>query len=356
MKALITGGGRGTRLRPITNTINKHLILLAGKPMIFWAIEKVADAGVKDIIINVNEGDTELSGAIGDGKRWGVRITYFEQKGGARGLADVVRQAERFIGASPFIFYLGDNIILDSIKKFTDQFKRQKLNGLLALSRVPDPTQFGVPEIKNGRIARVVEKPEQPLSPYAVTGIYLYDKNVFKAVHAIKPSARGELEISDTHTWLIEHGYKVGYREITGWWKDTGRSEDLLHANQLLLDQMKKRKIEGELDGKISIEGNIIVGKKTVISGKTMIRGPVAIGENCVIKDSYIGPYTTIGDRVEIYSAELEHSIIFEDVDIHTNTRIVDSLIGANATIVSAHETLPSGHKLIIGSNSMVEL
>jgi glucose-1-phosphate thymidylyltransferase len=355
MKALITAGGRGTRLRPITHTINKHLIPIAGQPMIFYAIEKVAQAGVREIYINTNEGETEVQKVVGKGSRWGVTIKFFEQKGGPRGIADVVRQAQRFIGASPFILYLGDNIILASIKKFVGYFKKEKLNCFLALSKVPNPSHFGVPLIEKNRIMKVVEKPSCPTSPYAVTGIYIYDKNIWPAIKQLKPSARGELEISDVHTWLIKKGLKVGYREITGWWKDTGRSENLLEANQLLLNQMKK-KLKGEVEKTVSVQGMVEIGKGTKIQGQSVIRGPVVIGKNCMVKNSYIGPFSSIGNQVEIYGAEIENSIIFDEADIHTNARIVDSLIGVNSTIVSSCQSLPSGHKLVVGSNSMVEL
>ena len=355
MKALITAGGRGTRLRPITNTMNKHLIPLAGKPMIFYAIEKVVAAGIKEIYINTNEGDMELKRVVGDGSRFGARITYFEQKGGPRGIADVVGQAEPLIGKSPFTLYLGDNIVLGSIKGFVDYFLKAKLNCFLALSRAQNVTQFGVPLIQNGKIVEVVEKPENPLSPFAVTGIYVYDKNIFRAIKELKPSARGELEISDAHTWLIKHGYTVGYKEITGWWKDTGRSEDLLEANQLLLSEIKKS-IHGTIEDKVVVEGTVQIGNDTIVSGKSIIRGPAVIGEGCVIKDSYIGPFSSIGNKTQMYGAEVEHSIIFDEVVIHSNARIVDSLIGVNSIITPAHASLPSGHKLIIGSNSMVEI
>lgn len=355
MKALITAGGRGTRLRPITHTMNKHLIPLAGKPMIFYAIEKVAGAGIKEIFINTNEGDTELRQVVGGGSRFGVCITYFEQKGGPQGIADVVRQAEPLIGKSPFVLYLGDNIVLESIKRFVNYFEREKLNCFLACAKVSNPTQFGVPILKNGQIIEVIEKPENPSSPYAVTGIYIYDKQVFKAISHLKPSKRGELEISDAHTWLIKNGFKVGYKEITGWWKDTGKAEDLLEANQLILRELKGS-IKGIVEEGVVVQGRVKIGKKTVVGGRSMIRGPAIIGEGCTIEDSYIGPFTSIGNRVEIYGGEMEHSIVFDDVDIHTDARIVDSILGTNTTIISAKETLPSGHKLIVGSNSMIEL
>ncbi len=358
MKALITAGGRATRLRPITYTINKHLISLANKPMIFYAIEKIAETGVKEIGININPGDTEIPKAVGDGSRWGVKITFIEQTGGPKGLAHILKIAQPFLKDEPFIFYLGDNIILGSIKAFVDKFRTDKVNALLALSRVKDPQRFGVPELKDGKIVRVEEKPVNPKSDFAVTGIYVYDSNVFKAVDAVKPSARGEYEISDVHTWLIEHGYAVGYQEITGWWKDTGKPEDLLEGNQLLLSEMsaEEMKVEGELAEGAVLNGRVKIGKGTKIGARVLIRGPVVIGEGCSIENSYIGPYTAIGNQVEIYNTEVEHSVVFDYVDINCSKRIVDSMIGQNATIVSSTSTLPMGHKLIIGDNSMVEL
>lgn len=357
MKALITAGGRATRLRPITYTINKHLIPLANKPMVFYAIEKIAAVGVKEIGISMNPGETELQKAVGDGSRWGVKITYIEQAGGPLGIAHVVENAKSFLGDEPFIFYLGDNIILGSIRRFVEKFEREKLNCVLALSKVRDPQRFGVPEIKDGRIVRVDEKPSEPKSDYAVTGIYIYDKNFFEAFSHIKPSQRGEYEISDIHTWLIENGKAVGYEEITGWWKDTGKPEDLLEGNQLLLNEMAEASREGaEIDASAVLQGKVAVGKGTVIGPRCLIRGPVAIGAGCKIENSYIGPYTSIGNEVEVYNTEIEHSVVFDYVDINCSTRIVDSLIGMNATVTSAHATLPLGHKLVVGDNAIVEI
>jgi glucose-1-phosphate thymidylyltransferase len=358
MKAIITGGGRATRLRPITWTINKHLIPIANKPMIFYAIEKIRDAGIKEIAINVNPGDKELAEFIGDGSRWGVKINYFEQQGGPLGIANVVWQARDFIGDEPFLFYLGDNIILNPIKNFVEKFQREKLNCLLALSRVKDPQRFGVPEIRGGKIVRVEEKPIEPKSDFAVTGIYFYDKNFFEAYKHVKPSARGEYEISDVHTWLIENGCNVGYEEITGWWKDTGKPEDLLEANQLILNNLQEEECKngGEITGDVIIQGKVKIGKNTKIGPRVTIRGPVAVGENCVIANTHIGPHTSLGNGVEIYNSEIEHSIVFDDVDINCGVRIVDSLIGKNAMLLNSHETLPNGHRLVVGDNAVVEL
>lgn len=357
MKALITAGGHGSRLRPITFTLNKHLIPIANKPMIFHALEKIAESGIKKVGINVNPGDTSIHDACGDGAKWGLQITYIEQKGGALGLAHIIKNAEPFLKDEPFLFYLGDNIILGSIKSFVKKFQKEKLDCLLALSRVPDPERFGVPEFDDhGKILKVVEKPDQPKSPFAVSGIYIYSHQIMKAVKNLKPSLRGEFEISDAHTYLIEHGYKVSYQEITGWWKDTGKPNDLLEGNSLLLGG-----INTDLDGVITdpyvqIQGKCVIGEGTKVLGRSYIRGPVVIGENAIIRDSYVGPYTSLGSKVEVSGAEIEHSIVFDEADISCKQRIVDSIIGRNCTVSDAHATLPSGNRMIIGENSIVEL
>jgi glucose-1-phosphate thymidylyltransferase len=357
MKALITAGGRATRLRPITYTINKHLIPLANKPMIFYAIEKLADVGVKEIGISMNPGETELQRVVGDGSRWGVRITYIEQTGGPLGIAHVVDNAHAFLGDEPFIFYLGDNIILGGLQRFVRKFEDEKLSCVLALSKVRDPQRFGVPVLENGRIVRVDEKPSDPKSDYAVTGIYVYDRNFFEAFKHIDPSPRGEYEISDIHTWLIGNGFAVGYEEITGWWKDTGKPEDLLEGNQLLLNEMTETSREGAtVDASAVIQGKVSLGAGTVIGPRVLIRGPVVIGSGCRIENSYIGPYSAIGNEVTVKNTEIEHSVVFDRVHIDCSTRIVDSLIGMDATVTSAHDTLPLGHKLVVGDSAAVEI
>ena len=358
MKALITAGGRATRLRPITQTINKHLIPLANKPMIFYAIEKIAETGVKEIGINVNVGETELQKVVGDGSRWGVNITYIEQTGGPLGIGHIIRLAKDFIGDDSFIFYLGDNIILGGITRFVEKFERERLNCLLAVSRVRDPQRFGVPEIVDGRIVRVEEKPADPKSNFAVTGIYIYDRHVFEAAEQIQPSARGEYEISDIHTRLIEAGYAVGYEEITGWWKDTGKPDDLLEGNQLLMTETQDRlsEIKGEVSEAAQLRGWVRVGERSRIGDRVVIRGPVIIGDDCVLENCYVGPYTSIGNGVEIYNSEVEHSVVFDRADINCSARLVDSLIGVNATVSAAAATMPSGHRLIVGDQSQVEV
>jgi len=356
MKALITAGGRATRLRPITHTTNKHLIPLANKPMIFYAIEKIAEAGVIEIGININIGDKEIQQAVGSGDHWGVKITYIEQSGGPRGLAHIVKNAKDFLGDDSFIFYLGDNIILGSIKRFVEKFNNDHLNALLAFAKVPDPERFGVPEIRDGKVIKIEEKPSQPKSNLAQTGIYIYDHNIMDAVENIPPSARGEYEISDANTYLIDKGFNVGYEEITGWWKDTGKPEDLLEGNQLILRDLAEKEKEADIAPGVTIQGKVRVEKGSYIGGKSLIRGPVIIGKNCVIQDSYIGPYTSIGDNVRITNTEIENSIILERAEIKCGKRIVDSLVGHSSIITASGDSLPWGHKLIVGDNSVVEL
>ncbi len=371
MKALITAGGHGTRLRPITYTLNKHLIPLANKPMIFYALDKIAEAGIKDVFINVNPGEEEIPRVLGTGKDWGLNITYIEQTGGPMGLAHILKIAQPYIGNEPFVFYLGDNLVLAPIKNFIERFEKEKYHGLLTLSKVKDPQRFGVPEIgKDGKILKLEEKPKNPKSDFAVTGIYIYSPEVFKALDHIRPSLRGELEISDVHTWLIENGYNIGYVEITGWWKDTGKPEDLFEGNALILNHLLESGIEGLIDDGVILEGKIKNGEGSKVLGKTMIRGPVIIGKNCEIKNSFIGPNTSIGDNVKILDSAIENSIILDNSLIwlalpsfskknlggRDGRKITDSLIGEGAKITPASKTLPPGHILIIGKDSQVEI
>ncbi|MBU1348615.1 glucose-1-phosphate thymidylyltransferase [Patescibacteria group bacterium] len=358
MKALVTAGGRATRMRPITHTTNKHLIPLANKPMLAHAVGKIVDAGIRDIVVNVNPGETDIQKVIGDGSAWDARITYVEQVGGPRGLAHIVRNARPYLGEEPFLFFLGDNIILGSIREFVHAFEEQHLDCMLALARVKDPQRFGVPVIEGDRIVRVVEKPETPPSDFAVTGIYVYSPRIFDAVTAITPSARGEYEISDAHTWLIDNGAKVGWREITGWWKDTGKPEDLLEGNALILNELLPEDmiIEGAVHPEARIQGRVAIGKGTTIGPGCLIRGPVTIGAGSTVTDAFIGPHTSIGDGATIAQTEIEHSIVLDRATVRCGCRIVDAIIGKDASVTPADETLPKGHRLIIGDNSVVEL
>lgn len=353
MKALIASGGRGTRLRPITHTRNKHLIPIANKPILHYAIEAAADAGIREIGIVVNADSREVPDAIGDGSRWGVSITYIGQPTPG-GLAQVVALGEPFIGNDRFIFYLGDNMVVGGVKRFIEEFEKSRCNCFLTLAKVKDPERFGVPEIRDGKIVAVEEKPAHPKSSYAVAGIYLYDSHIFDAVKHITPSARGELEISDAHQYMIARGLNVGYAEITGWWKDTGKPTDLLEANRLVLDNITTA-VRGEVDERSTVAGKVIVeqGAKIVNS---VIRGPAIIGTGCHIEDSYIGPFSSIGNNTTVKGSEVEYSIILRDCRLaNVGIRLEGSILGNDVEIVEGTGK-PRVHRFMIGDQSRVEL
>jgi glucose-1-phosphate thymidylyltransferase len=353
VKALIASGGRGTRLRPITHTRNKHLIPIANKPILYYAIEAAAEAGIKEIGIVVNADSNEVPDAMGNGSRWGVRITYIPQQSPG-GLAQVVALGEPFIGKDRFIFYLGDNMVVGGVKRFIEEFEKSGCNCFLTLAKVKDPERFGVPEIRDGKIISVEEKPLHPRSSYAVAGIYLYDSCIFDAVKNIAPSARGELEISDAHQYLIEKGMKVGYAEITGWWKDTGKPTDLLEANRLVLDNITPA-VRGEVDERSIVAGKVVIEKGARIVG-SVIRGPAIIGEGCLVEDSYVGPFSSIGNNTTLKGSEVEYSIILRDCRIaDVRIRLEGSILGNDVEIVEATGK-PRVHRFMIGDQSRVEL
>jgi glucose-1-phosphate thymidylyltransferase len=353
LKALIASGGRGTRLRPITHTQNKHLIPIANKPILYYAIEAAVDAGIKEIGIVHNADSREVPEYVGDGSKWGVNISYIPQDQPG-GLAQVIQLAEDFVRKENFIFYLGDNMVVGGLKRFIEDFEKQQCNCLLTLAKVKDPERFGVPEFQGGRIVGVEEKPKSPKSRYAVAGIYVYDFHIFEAVKSLKPSSRGELEISDAHQHLIDKGYKVGYTEITGWWKDTGKPVDLLEANRLVLDNATARN-DGEVDQLSDVAGKVVIeaGAK-IINSK--VRGPAIIGKDAVIENSYIGPFTSIGDRTQVKDSEVEYSIILRDCKIvSVGIRIEGSIFGNDVEIVEANGK-PRVHRFMIGDQSRIEI
>ncbi|HUN65601.1 MAG TPA: glucose-1-phosphate thymidylyltransferase [Bacteroidota bacterium] len=353
MKALIASGGRGTRLRPLTHTQNKHLIPIANKPILHYAIEAAVDAGIREIGIVHTADSTEVPEAIGNGKRWGARITYITQKA-PLGLAHVVKISQPFIKKDPFIFYLGDNMVVGGVRRFIEEFERSGADCFLTLARVRDPERFGVPVLKNGRIIRVEEKPARPRSQFAVAGIYIYNSAIFKAVRNISPSRRGELEISDAHSWLIANGFKVGYSEITGWWKDTGKPSDLLEANRLVLDSISAD-VRGSADRQSTVAGKVILAESATIVN-SVVRGPAIIGEHAVIENSYVGPFTSIGNGTVIKNSEVEYSIVLRDCRItDVRLRIEGSILGNDVEIVEANGK-PLVHRFMIGDQSRVEV
>jgi glucose-1-phosphate thymidylyltransferase len=353
MKGLILSGGRGTRLRPITYTSAKQLVPIANKPILFYGLEALAACGITEIGIVVGDTQAEIREAVGDGSRFGVKVTYLPQEA-PLGLAHAVMIAEEFMAGQPFVMYLGDNLVREPLRPMVERFVIDRPGAQIFLARVKNPEQFGVAELGAGdRVVRLIEKPAKPASDLALVGVYMFDRRVFEAVKAIRPSARGELEITDAIQWLIDHGETVRPYVITGWWKDTGKLEDMLEANRIILDTLESR-VEGvversEVVGKVVIEG----GAKVV---ESTIRGPAIIGRGAVVEQAYVGPFTSIGDGVLLRGSEVEHTIVLEGSSItDIGGRIESSLIGRNVAIHRS-ETKPRSYKLMIGDRSDVGL
>jgi glucose-1-phosphate thymidylyltransferase len=351
MKGLILSGGKGTRLRPLTYTSAKQLVPVANKPVLFYGIEAMAAAGIRDVGIVVGDTHEEIRRAVGDGSKWSVNVTYIPQDA-PRGLAHAVQISEPFLGESPFVMYLGDNLLNKGLQPLVDQFWSDRPAAQILLAKVDDPQQFGVAELQNGKVVRLVEKPKEPKSDLALVGVYLFGPQVFESVARIKPSFRQELEITDAIQDLIDRGFVVRPQIVDGWWKDTGRLEDMLEANRLILDTIDRR-IEGDLDAISRIEGKVIVEESAVIR-HSVIRGPAIIGPRARLLNCYVGPFTSIMDDVEIRDAEIEHSIVLEGSRIHDiGTRIEDSLIGKNVRLHRV-PAKPKAYRFMLGDNSEV--
>ncbi len=351
MKGLILSGGRGTRLRPLTYTSAKQLVPVANKPVLFYGIEAMAAAGIGDIGIVVGDTQAEIRAAVGDGCAWGVRVTYIEQDA-PRGLAHGVLISEAFIGDEPFVMYLGDNLLNRGITHFVEEFMREQPAAQILLAHVPDPQMFGVAELENGRVVRLVEKPAHPKSDLALVGVYMFSTEVFASVKRITPSFRNELEITDAIQDLIDRGLEVRPHIVDGWWKDTGKLEDMLEANRLILDTLERR-IAGSVDASSRVEGKVVVEAGAVIE-HSVVRGPAIIGENARVVNAYIGPFTSIMKNVEIRDSEIEHSIVLEGSSIsNLANRVEDSLIGKNVRIYRV-PMKPSAYRFMLGDNSEV--
>jgi len=353
MKGLILSGGRGTRLRPLTYTSAKQLVPVANKPVLFYGIEAMADAGIRDIGIVVGDTEAEIRAAVGDGSRWGVTVTYIPQDA-PRGLAHAVLISEEYIGRDPFVMYLGDNLLNKGINGFVDDFVREAPAAQILLTRVPDPQMFGVAELQDGRVVRLVEKPKEPKSDLALVGVYMFSPAVFDSVKRIKPSFRNELEITDAIQDLIDRGLDVRPHLVEGWWKDTGKLEDMLEANRLILDTIERR-IDGRVDAESRIEGKVIIEAGAVVE-RSVIRGPVIIGADARIVHAYVGPFTSIGQRTEIRNSEVGHSIVLEGcIILDLENRVEDSLLGRNVRI-ERMPVKPSAYRFMLGDNSEVKI
>jgi glucose-1-phosphate thymidylyltransferase len=352
MKALVLSGGKGTRLRPITHTSAKQLVPIANKPILFYGLEAIAQAKIRDVGIVVGDTEAEIRQAVGSGSAWGLKVTFIRQEA-PLGLAHAVKISQKFIGKDPFVMYLGDNLLRDGINQFVQEFQTKHSNAQILLAKVAHPEQFGVAELADGQVQRLEEKPRDPKSNLALVGVYMFDSHIFEAVHKIRPSKRNELEITDAIQYLIDKKYIVTPHIVKGWWKDTGKLEDLLEANRLVLETLKSQ-IKGKIDRSSKIEGPVHVEKGAKITGTT-IRGPAIIGKNCKIKNAYIGPYTSIYYRSVLENCEIEHSIVLENSAVKNIKRIESSLIGQNAVVTQA-PSKPSAYRIMIGDSSRLEI
>jgi glucose-1-phosphate thymidylyltransferase len=353
MKGLILAGGHGTRLRPLTFTGNKHMIPIANKPMLFYGLEHLINAGIKEIAVILGPIQEGIRDAIGDGSKFGIKIEYIEQPV-PKGLAHAVQIAEQFIRDEPFIMYLGDNLIKQGVVPLIRSFYNNRSDCVICVSPVKNPGQYGIVELDSSGMAhRLLEKPKESTSNLALAGVYLFNHHIFEAVNSIPPSWRNELEITDAIQFLVQSRKKISVQHINGWWKDTGRPEDLLEANHLVLDDIATR-IDVPLESDCHLMGKVIINEQSKIGPNTRLKGPVVIGRNCEIGPNvYIGPYSAIGDNSKILSGEVEGSIVMENVSIDCNKRIIDSIISRNSRIQSAERSLPSGLKMIVGENSI---
>jgi glucose-1-phosphate thymidylyltransferase len=351
LKGLILSGGKGTRLRPITHTSAKQLVPVANKPVLFYGIEAMAQAGIEEVgIIIAPETGGEIQAAAGTGSRFGVKLTYIVQDE-PLGLAHAVLTAEQFLGESPFVMYLGDNLLQGGIEDLVAAFRANEPDALILLTPVPDPEQYGVAELSNGTVVRLVEKPTQPQTDLALVGVYMFTPVVHEAARAIEPSGRGELEITDAIQHLVDRGLRVEPHVVRGWWKDTGRLEDMLAANRLVLDTIEAR-VEGELiesrvDGRVVVEAGARLERSTV-------RGPAIIGAAARLRNCYVGPYTAVGEHCSIDNAEVEHSILLAGSAVHDlDGRMESSLLGRNVRIGRDHRQ-PRAYRFLVGDNSEV--
>ena len=354
MKGLILSGGKGTRLRPLTHTSAKQLVPVANKPVLFYGIEAMAEAGITDVgIVIAPETGGEIREATGDGSRFGVRIEFIEQDA-PLGLAHAVLTAEEFLGDSPFVMYLGDNLLRNGIVALVDTFRDEQPDALILLTPVPDPENYGVAELDgDDRVARLVEKPDEPRTDLALVGVYMFTPAIFDAARSIEPSGRGELEITDAIQTLVDRGLRVDPHVVHGWWKDTGQVRDMLEANRLILDDLDER-VEGELVGS-RVEGRVVIEQGARLENTT-VRGPAMIGAGAQLVDAYIGPYTAIGENVRIEHAELEHSIVMSGSRIsHVDHRIEASLIGKDVTIARG-PAQPKAYRFVVGDSADVQI
>lgn len=357
MKGVLLSGGTGSRLRPITHTGPKQLVPVANKPVLEYAINDLKEAGIKEIgVILGNRGRDEIQRLLGDGSNYGVDITYIVQ-GNPLGLAHATGCARNFVGSDDFVMYLGDNILKSGVTDLIKSFKAGDYDAGIALQEVDNPQAFGIADVDNdGNVTQLIEKPDEPPTNLALIGMYVFSPAVFDVIDELEPSWRGELEITDAIQRLLESGYEIDSHVVTGWWKDTGKPEDILEANRLVLED-KELNTAGVVEDGAETEGRIGLADSAVIEDGAVVRGPVTIEENSTIKSgTYVGPYTSIGANSTLEDIHIENSVVIGDSEITANGRIVDSLLGRNANVESAENHLPEGRRLVVGENSQLKL
>ena len=360
MKGLILAGGAGTRLRPITHTSAKQLVPVANKPILYYGIEDMAEAGIREIGIIVGDTAEEIRLAVGDGSQWGVEVTYLPQEA-PLGLAHCVLIAREFLGDDDFVMYLGDNMLQQGLVEFVDRFEAARAAegpdapaAQILLAKVEDPRQFGVAEVTGtGEVVRLVEKPDNPPSDLALVGVYLFDPLIHEAVAAIDPSPRGELEITDAIQWLLDHDHRVVHEVLQGWWIDTGKKDPLLESNRYILETLEPENL-GTVDERSSIEGRVVIQKGAVVTN-SRVRGPSIVGPDTVVENSYIGPFTSIGADCTIADSELDHSVVLDRARILGVVGIADSLIGRDVEVTRSG-VRPRALRLMLGDHSKIDL
>jgi glucose-1-phosphate thymidylyltransferase len=353
MKALVLAGGAGTRLRPITYSFAKQLVPVANKPVLFYGLEAIAAAGITDVGIVVGYTADEIKDAVGDGSTFGLDVTYIHQDA-PRGLAHAVLIAEDFLGDDDFVMYLGDNFIVGGVTPLVEEFRRSRPDAQILLTEVSDPSNFGVAELDAaGRIVQLEEKPDVPKSDLALVGVYMFSSGIYEAVHAIGPSRRGELEITDALQWLIDAGRDVRSTTVTGYWKDTGNVADMLEVNRAVLESTE-RYDAGTVDADSEIVGRVRLEPGSVVE-RSRIVGPVVVGSGSRVVDSYVGPFTSIDTDCAVCDSEIEFSIVLRDASIRGVARIEKSLIGRGAVVTPAPR-VPKAHVLVLGDHSRVQI
>jgi glucose-1-phosphate thymidylyltransferase len=352
VKALVLSGGEGTRLRPITHTSSKQLIPVANKPILFYGLESIAAAGIRQVGIVVGSTADEIKAAVGDGSAWGVEVTYIEQES-PLGLAHAVLVSRDFLGEDDFVMYLGDNVLLEGITRFVQEFDRHRPNAQIFLAAVPEPERFGVAVLDGDRVVRLVEKPRERISDLALVGVYLFDASVHEAVASVKPSWRGELEITDSIQYLLDKGRTVRAEMVTGWWKDTGKLEDLLEANRMMLSAVSPR-VDGDVDASSRIVGQVVVERGAKVS-RSVLRGPAIVGEDTIIEDSVIGPNASIYFGCHIGGSEIEDSIVMERCRVEDVRAMAQSLLGKDVEVRRGKDR-PAMYRLMLGDQSQVQV